>query len=117
VHLDIEKGCNMEVIFDRYFWRYMNHSCNPNVRIQGHEVVAIRQIKVWEPVTFNYNSTEWEIAEPFTCHCGSTDCLELIRGYKYLRPAQRERLEPLVAPHVKRAAAKEHLPATALHSV
>ena len=47
-----------EEILDRYFWRFMNHGCEPNTIIRGQDVVALRAIKPWEDVTFNYTSTD-----------------------------------------------------------
>ena len=52
-------------------------------------------------MTFNYNTTEWEMAEPFSCGCGSENCLGTIQGLKHLTISQRERLG-FVAPHLSR---------------
>lgn len=101
VHIDLGSGHSAEEILDRYFWRFMNHSCEPSALIRDREVIALRDINPWEAVTFNYNTTEWEMAEPFDCGCGSSDCLGKIQGLKYLTPAQRERLA-MVAPHLSR---------------
>ncbi len=99
LHIDLGSGHSAEEILDRYFWRFMNHSCDPNALIRGREVIAWRDIEPWEAVTFNYNTTEWDMAEPFTCRCGSPDCLGTIRGFKHLTPTQRKRLG-VVAPHL-----------------
>jgi len=34
--------------------------------------------------TFFYPSTEWEMAQPFICNCGSKDCLQLVKGAAHL---------------------------------
>jgi hypothetical protein len=34
--------------------------------------------------TFFYPSTEWEMAQPFICNCGSEACLQLINGASHL---------------------------------
>ena len=47
---------------------YINHSCNPSCRIDGISVVAMRNIKAGEEITFDYAS-EGELASPFTCNC------------------------------------------------
>jgi len=101
LHIDLRSGHTVEEIFDRYFWRFMNHSCEANALIREGDVVAERDIRPWEAVTFNYNTTEWEMAEPFICGCGSKRCLGRIQGYKFLTPAQRVQLNP-VAPHLHR---------------
>lgn len=93
---------------DRYFWRFMNHSCDPNTVVREREVFAWRDIHPGEAVTFDYNTTEWEMAEPFICHCGNVGCLKEIRGFKHLTAALRERLL-VVAPHLRRSAAMESI--------
>lgn len=101
LHIDLGEGYSTEEILDRYFWRFMNHSCEPNSLIQDREVIALRDIQPWEAVTFNYNTTEWEMAEPFACGCGSATCIGTIQGLKYLAESQRERLGA-VAAHLSR---------------
>ena len=101
LHIDLKRGHAPEEIFDRYFWRFMNHSCEPNAQIRDVDVIALRDIDPWEPVTFNYNSTEWEMAEPFDCHCGSPHCLGQVQGYRFLTTAQRNRMGA-VAAHLAR---------------
>lgn len=106
LHLDIGNGRSAEEILGRYYWRFINHSCDPSVAIEGREVVALRAIDPGEAVTYNYNTTEWDIAEPFACRCGSANCLQEIRGFKHLGVAQRERLRG-VAPHLARKTRRE----------
>ena len=59
---------------------FMNHSCAPNVFITTPDmtVKATRDILAGEELTFFYPSTEWQLAEPFECHCGSASCLGVI---------------------------------------
>ncbi len=61
---------------------FMNHSCAPNVFITTPDmtVKAICDIRAGEELTFFYPSTEWQLAEPFECHCGSASCLGVIAG-------------------------------------
>lgn len=80
----------------------MNHSCDPNTLIRGQDVIASHDIEPWADVTFNYNTTEFDMAEPYNCHCSSPDCLESIKGFKYLTAAGRGRLRPSPAPHLNR---------------
>ena len=106
LHVDLRPGHTSEEILDRYFWRFMNHSCQPNTQIRGEKVIASRDIQTWEAVTFNYNTTEWEMAEPFHCRCGSNECLKAIRGFRHLTAEQREHLIG-VAPPLTRLLLKE----------
>lgn len=103
LHLDLGPGHSREEILERYFWRFMNHSCDPSVEIRGWEVVARRNLEPAEAVTYNYNTTEWDMAEPFRCRCGSPRCLQMIRGFKHLSAADRASLSA-VAPHLLRLA-------------
>jgi hypothetical protein len=70
----------------RSAWRFLNHHCNPNTRIDTVtlRVIAARDIKAGEELAFNYLATEYELAEPFQCSCGSTGCSGWIRGNKFL---------------------------------
>ena len=95
-HVAPEGGAN---VLDGGVWRYLNHSCEPNARVHGRELVALRDIQAHEDLSFDYNTTEWDMAEPFACHCGSAACLGTVRGFAHLSPAQRERL-PGAAPHL-----------------
>ena len=101
LHLEMRSGMTAEEILDRYFWRFMNHSCDPNSFIHGRDVVALHEIAPWEGVTFNYNTTEYDMAEPFDCRCGSVHCLGPIRGFKHLPDSERRRLEPFLAGHLR----------------
>jgi hypothetical protein len=83
-------------------WKAMNHACVPNVRIDLGErlMVAIRDIAAGEELCFNYNTTEWDMAAPFTCGCGHRDCVGTIRGFRYLDRAQRLRIASLLSPFI-----------------
>lgn len=81
-------------------WRYLNHSCDPNAAVRGRTLVALRPIAAGEDVVFDYDTTEFELADPFVCGCASPECRRAIRGYKHLGPALRARLAPLTAPYL-----------------
>lgn len=59
----IHIGNGMHVI-DKY-GEYINHSFEPNTRIVFNNVTAIKEIKQYEEITFNYNESEINMAEPF----------------------------------------------------
>lgn len=102
LHVDLDCAHDEAEVFDRFFWRFMNHSCNPNARFCSEEVIAARDIEPFEDVTFDYNTTEYEMAEPFDCHCGSPSCLGRIQGFKHLTAEQRRQLHPRLAPYLSR---------------
>lgn len=65
--------------------RYVNHSCDSNCGIKNKlELVAIKDIKKGEEITFDYAMTEYEISEQIKCYCGSDNCRKIITGYKDL---------------------------------
>ena len=100
LHIDVPQPTSFEVMTRQYPWRFMNHSCEPSARIEGRTVIALREIPTGEQITFNYNTTEWELAEAFTCHCGSAGCQGEIRGYRFLSPQASTRLSPTAADHL-----------------
>ena len=59
----IHIGNGLHVI-DSY-GRFINHSFDPNTKIEFNNVVAIKDIKKYDEITFNYNETEINMAEPF----------------------------------------------------
>lgn len=82
--------------------RLMNHSCQPNcmLDVEKLNVVALRPLAAGDELTFFYPSTEWEMAEPFDCHCGAATCLHTIRGAREL--SDDELSASPVAPHIQR---------------
>ena len=99
-HLDLPAGCGEAEVMDRYFWRFMNHSCEPNAQVRDRQVLAARDVAAGEQITFHYNTTEHEMAEPFRCNCGAASCAGVVAGYSALGPEQREALRPWVAEHL-----------------
>lgn len=83
------------------------HSCDPNSKMvfgdtaaASTKLVATRSIKKGELISFNYCSTEWDMANSFQCKCGSTNCFGEIRGYKHCTEEQRKELEGSLAPYL-----------------
>ncbi len=84
----------------RHPWRFLNHSCEPNSRVDGRALRAMRTIAEGEQITFDYTTTEASMAEPFQCGCASANCLGHVRGFIHLtREQQRARVGRL-APHL-----------------
>jgi hypothetical protein len=82
----------------------LNHACEPNARFDFSTLtlVALRELATGEEVTFNYLTSEWDIAVPFQCRCGAAGCFGLIRGYRHLSIEDQRRLTPLAAPFLPR---------------
>lgn len=102
-HVDAEAGADGR----HPIWRFLNHACAPNTRLVGRTLLARSDIQVGDEVTFDYDTTEWDMAAPFACHCGAASCRGVIRGYRHLTPAQREQLVD-AAPHLREAVARPH---------
>ncbi len=64
----------------------LNHSCDPNVILDMDRmlVIAARDIKADEELTFFYPSTEWEMDAPFICLCGASSCIHVVAGARFL---------------------------------
>lgn len=88
---------------------YLNHSCDPNCALDFErlELVAVRSLAAGEELSFNYLTSEWDMAAPFACGCGSAACIGTIAGFRHLRPAQQDALERLVSPYLRQRLATE----------
>ena len=103
VHIEVPTGVTLAHTMDTYHWRFLNHSCEPAGYFRGRELVALRDLPAWTQVTFDYDTTEYELAEPFLCECGSPSCRgELVQGFRHLDPAGQRRRLPHLATHLRR---------------
>ncbi|MCJ1318592.1 hypothetical protein MMC15_003922 [Xylographa vitiligo] len=63
---------------------YIDHSCAPSLEFDMARfevrVARDRPLREGDKLTFFYPSTEWAMAQPFECRCGSEGCLGTIRG-------------------------------------
>jgi D-alanine-D-alanine ligase len=71
-------------------WAPQNHSCNANTSYEGLNVIAIKEIKIREELTLNYNDFLDASMEPFECKCGNESCIGLITGIKGNTISSRE---------------------------
>ena len=71
-----------EDVMKALLWPYLNHSCNPNsyVDLKTLHLKASRDISPGEEITLDYEQTEWEMKNPFTCICNSDNCRRKIVG-------------------------------------
>ena len=82
-HVEVPAEVQVKQPLDRYRWRWRNHSCEPNAKFENPNLVAIREIKASEQIAFDYNTTEYDLATPFECHCKSDGCCGLVRGNRW----------------------------------
>lgn len=74
---------------------FFNHSCNPNsgIKIVGKKVtlIAIKDIKKNEEITWDYSTTMDEDDWEMDCSCKSKNCRKKITDFKYLpKPIQQK---------------------------
>ena len=64
----------------------LNHSCDPNVILDTANllVYACKDIEKGEELSFFYPATEWEMDAPFICLCGSSSCIHVVAGARFL---------------------------------
>jgi hypothetical protein len=62
-HKSIHIGDNMHLEDD--FGKYINHSFDPNVKVVNNKLIAIKDIDIYDEITFNYNDSELEMVYPF----------------------------------------------------
>jgi len=76
------------------FGKYLNHSCQPNCYFHHGDRTfrALTFIADGDEITFDYCTTEYAMAAPFECHCGSANCYHVVQGYKFLPQNAKERI-------------------------
>lgn len=81
-YLTIQTGVNRHITLVPDYLQYTNHSCNPNVFFDttSMQFICLQALKPGDEMRFFYPSTEWDMAQPFICNCGSSNCLQLING-------------------------------------
>jgi len=86
-YLTVQIDVGKHITLQPEFLQYINHSCEPTVFFDTTtmKLVALKEIKDGEEMTFFYPSTEWEMTQPFNCYCGSQRCLGNIRGAAFLQ--------------------------------
>lgn len=70
---------------------YINHSCDPSLIFDtaGQVVwVGPKGLHPGDELTFFYPSTEWDMAQPFSCFCGTPACRGRISGARAMPRSQ-----------------------------
>lgn len=85
-YLTIQTGTESHITLKPDFLQFTNHSCDPNAFFDTAkmELICLREINPGDEISFFYPSTEWEMAQPFVCNCGSEACIQLINGASHL---------------------------------
>ena len=85
-------------------WQFINHSCDANsyFDLSKMELIALSDILPGKEICFNYCTTEYDMAAPFCCECGSVNCYAEIKGFKYLTEEEINKLFTFLATHFKK---------------
>ncbi|MBL0233941.1 MAG: SET domain-containing protein [Chitinophagaceae bacterium] len=92
-YLTVQVGEQKHITLVPEHLQYINHSCEPNVFFDTStmKLVALRDIKKDEELSFFYPSTEWEMTQSFQCYCGHASCLGTIKGAAFLNEEARKK--------------------------
>lgn len=85
---------------------YFNHSCDPTTRINfsRYTFEALRDIATGEEITWNYLTTEYDLAgrnEDFECKCNYDNCVGAVKGFKFLAKRQQKELWPYLSTYLR----------------
>ncbi|XP_057967904.1 histone-lysine N-methyltransferase ASHR3 isoform X2 [Malania oleifera] len=77
---EIRKNFTIDATFKGNSSRFLNHSCDPNCKLEKWQVdgetrvgvFAARSIEVGEPLTYDYRFVQF--GPEVKCHCGATNC-------------------------------------------
>ena len=81
-YLTVQLDANTHLLPRPGFLQYVNHSCDPNVSFDMSQLalVALKDLKAGDELTYFYPSTELTMAQPFDCACGSPKCVGHVSG-------------------------------------
>ena len=102
--IQVGRDAHLDPVSDQVSpWGSLNHGCDPNVAIDVSRrvIVARRAIAAGDQLRFDYNTTEWELAESFVCSCGAPACVGLAMGFAHLSSARQLILLCDAAPHIR----------------
>jgi uncharacterized protein len=72
---------------------YTNHSCEPNLGIQGQIVfIAMRDISAGEELTHDWATTD-DLDYEMECRCGARNCRGVITGKDWMKRELQEKYE------------------------
>jgi hypothetical protein len=85
-YLTVQTGINRHITLQPDFLQYINHHCSPNIFFDttNFQIICLLPLEPGDELGFFYPSTEWDMSQPFNCHCGSPNCLHEIKGAAWL---------------------------------
>jgi len=70
--------------------KYINHSCDPNSGLRELVLVALRDIKEGEELSYDYSTTMLERHWVMDCRCGSPLCRHVIEDFDKIPEARQK---------------------------
>jgi hypothetical protein len=85
-YLTVQVGEDEHIHLSPEFLQYINHSCEPNVLFNTDtmQLECLKDIKAGDELCFFYPATEWNMAQPFECLCGTASCIKQIQGAQHV---------------------------------
>ena len=82
---------------------YVNHCCEPNAGLSGQiTLVAMRDIKVGEEITYDYAMSDGSPYDEFRCSCGSVHCRGHVSGSDWRDAELGRRYAGYFSPYLER---------------
>ncbi len=82
---------------------WVNHSCSPNAGLCGQVVlVAMRDIRAGDEVTFDYATSDGSPYDEFDCGCGARGCRGRVTGDDWRLEALQTRYAGHFSPYLQR---------------
>lgn len=101
--LQVDEGVYLWSIRDGDAGDYVNHSCDPNAWVSGQiSLLARRDIRAGEEITFDYATTDASDYDTFECHCGSALCRGMVTGQDWQRADLQERYQGHFSAYIQR---------------
>lgn len=74
-----------QYLHDPFWAGYIIHSCSPNsyLNMKDFTLHALKKISSFSLITIDYEITEKNLYQGFTCTCGSPNCKGWIEGREY----------------------------------
>lgn len=81
---------------------YTNHSCEPNIAIQGQIVfVTMREIAVGEELTHDWATTD-DLDFEMVCRCGAPTCRGVVTGRDWMKKELQDKYRGWFCWHLQR---------------
>ncbi|MDO8361779.1 MAG: SET domain-containing protein [Actinomycetota bacterium] len=80
---------------------FINHACDPTCGLRGSSVlVALRDLAVGEPITYDYATSDGCDYDEFECSCSSTLCRGKVTGNDWMLPELQLRFRGSFSPYL-----------------